>query len=86
MGLIIYVMSQFEKAKKWIETREKDLAKSLLKYKLSKEGIEEIDEKSLNSGADRVVSEANRLVKKRGREIISDISKGIGKFMNKVKK
>ncbi|MDH3972981.1 MAG: hypothetical protein OEV42_01760 [Deltaproteobacteria bacterium] len=79
-------MSNFDKAKKWIENREKDLARSVIKYKLSKEGKSGIDENTLDSGAERVVLEANKIVRERGREVISDISRGIERFVKKVRK
>jgi len=74
-------MNDFEKAKKWIKGKEKNLAKSVLKFKLSKEGKDNIDEQLLNEGAERAVLEANKIVKAKGRDIVS----GIGAFIKNKK-
>lgn len=79
------VVSHLDKAKKWIESKEKDLARSLIKYKYSKGGQVELDESSLNSTADEVVSEANNILKNRGKKVFYDISTGMETFMKKLK-
>lgn len=80
------MMNTLDKAKKWIDGKEKDLARSVIKYKLSKEGKGEVNQSTLDSSAERVVSEANKIVKERGKEVISDISRGLGNFIKKVRK
>lgn len=79
-------MTDLKDAKKWIEEKEKALAKSVIKWKLSRDGIEVPGEDALDSQSERVVKEANRIMKDRGKEVLSDIKSGIGKFMDKGRK
>lgn len=71
------------KAKKWIEDREKSLAKSVIKWKLTKEGMPIPDENSLDAGAQKVVNEANSLVKGHGKETLKELKKGLKGFCKK---
>lgn len=79
-------MPDFRNAKKWLEDKEKLLAKSVLKWKLSKDGVPLPDERTLDSGAEEVVREANRIITERGRDILKEVGSGFKGFLKGEKK
>ena len=76
-------MSEIEKAKNWLKNRQKDLARSVIKYKLTKDGERIPDDASLNASASKVVDEANRIVKAKSKDILADAADRVSKFRRK---
>ena len=76
-------MAEMKDAKRWIEEKEKALAKSVLKWKLSKEGAPVPADEALDGHSEKVVKEANRIMKERGKEVLGEIRKGFAEFMKK---
>ena len=64
-------MSEIEKAKSWLKGRQKDIARSVIKYKLTKDGERIPDDASLDASAAKVVDEANRIVKSKGKDVLA---------------
>ena len=64
-------MSEIEKAKDWFKGRQKNLARSVIRYKLTKDGGQVPNDASLDASAEKVVEEANRILKSKGRDILS---------------
>ena len=76
-------MSEIEKAKNWLKDKQKDLAKSLIKYKLTKDGEGIPDDASLDASAAKVVAEANRIVKAKSKDILAGAADRVSKFREK---
>ena len=76
-------MSEIEKAKKWLKDKQKDLAKSVIKYKLTKDGERIPDNASLDASATRVVDEANRIIKAKSKDILAGAADRVSKFRQK---
>ena len=76
-------MSEIEKAKSWLKNRQKDLAKSVIKYKLTKDGEQIPNDASLDASAARVVDEANRIVKAKGKDVLAGAADRVSKFRRK---
>ena len=76
-------MSEIEKAKSWLKNRQKDLARSVIKYKLTKDGERIPDDASLNASAVKVVDEANRIVKAKGKDVIALAADRVSKLRQK---
>ena len=76
-------MSEIEKAKNWLKNRQKDLAKSVIKYKLTKDGEPIPGDASLDASASKVIDEANRIVKAKGKDILSGAADRVSKFRRK---
>ena len=76
-------MSEIERAKNWLKNRQKDLAKSVIKYKLTKDGEQIPNDASLNASAARVVDEANRIVKAKGKDVLAGAADRVSKFRRK---
>lgn len=73
-------MSEIEKAKKWLKNRQKDLAKSVLKYKLTNDGERIPDDALLDASALKVIDEANRIVKAKGKDILAVAADRVSKL------
>lgn len=76
-------MSEIEKAKNWLKDKQKDIAKSVIKYKLTKDGERIPDDTSLDVSAAKVVDEANRIVKAKGKDVLAGAANRISKFNRK---
>lgn len=76
-------MSEIEKAKSWLKGRQKDLAKSVIKYKLTKDGERIPDDASLDASAVKVVVEANRIVKAKSKDILALAADRLSKLRQK---
>ncbi|MDT8318828.1 MAG: hypothetical protein RQ824_12700 [bacterium] len=64
-------MSEIEKAKSWLKNRQKDLARSLIKYKLTRDGERIPDDATLDASASKVIDEANSIIKTKGKDILA---------------
>ena len=73
-------MSEIEKAKSWLKGRQKDIARSVIKYKLTKDGERVPDDASLDASASKVIDEANRIVKTKGKDILAGAVDRISKL------
>ena len=76
-------MSEIEKAKNWLKNRQKDLAKSVIKYKLTKDGERIPDDASLNASAVKVIDEANRIIKAKSKDVLAGAADRISKLREK---
>jgi len=76
-------MLEIEKAKSWLKDRQKDLAKSVIKYKLTKDGERIPDDASLDASASKVIDEANRIIKTKGKDILAVAADRISKLRQK---
>jgi hypothetical protein len=76
-------MSEIEKAKNWLKNRQKDLAKSVIKYKLTKDGERVPDDALLDASAARVIDEANRILKAKSKDVIAGAADRVSKFRRK---
>ncbi len=76
-------MSEIEKAKNWLKNRQKDLARSVIKYKLTKDGERIPNDASLDASAAKVVDEANRIVKAKSKGVLADAADRVSKFRRK---
>ena len=72
--------------KKWILDKEKELAKSLLKKKHVKDGREIPDDSKLDKDAEKVVNEANKILKDRSKQALKDLKQSAKAFWKEVKK
>jgi hypothetical protein len=68
-------------ARKWVEKKQKALAKSTIKWKLSKEGHNLPDDEMLERQSEEVVKQANRIIKENGREAIKGVKSGLERFI-----
>ena len=64
-------MSEIEKAKSWLKGRQKDLARSVIKYKLTKDDERIPDDAALDASAVKVVDEANRILKDKSKDVLA---------------
>ena len=71
--------------KKWLEKKEKGIAKSAIKWKLERDGLPIPDEKALDEISQKAVSDANRIVNSRGKEVIKAAGKGVKEFVKEMK-
>ena len=76
-------MSDIEKAKSWLKGRQKDVARSVIKYKLTKDGERIPDDASLNASAEKVVDEANRIIKAKGKDVLALAADRVSKLRQK---
>ena len=76
-------MSDIEKAKSWLKGRQKDIARSVIKYKLTKDGERIPDDASLNASAEKVVDEANRIIKAKGKDVLALAADRVSKLRQK---
>ena len=76
-------MSEIEKARNWLKDKQKGLAKSVIKYKLTKDGERIPDDASLDASAAKVVDEANRILKVKSKDILAGALDRVSKFRRK---
>lgn len=76
-------MSEIEKAKNWLKNRQKDLARSVIKYKLTKDGERIPDNASLDASATKVVDEANRILKDKSKDVLALAADRLSKLRHK---
>ena len=76
-------MSEIEKAKNWLKDKQKDLAKSVIKYKLTKDGEPIPGDASLDASAAKVIDEANRILKAKSKDILAGAADHISKLRDK---
>ncbi len=76
-------MSEIEKAKNWLKNRQKDIARSVIKYKLTKDGEQIPDDASLDASASKVIDEANRIVKAKSKDVLAGAADRVSKFRRK---
>lgn len=76
-------MSDIEKAKSWLKGRQKNIARSVIKYKLTKDGERIPDDASLDASAAKVVDEANRIIKAKGKDVLALAADRVSKLRQK---
>jgi len=60
--------------------KEKDLAKSVLRWKMQKEGKAVPDEETMSRVSNSVVEEANEIIKRRGKNILEEFKSAAREF------
>ncbi|MBI4775172.1 MAG: hypothetical protein HY788_13535 [Deltaproteobacteria bacterium] len=65
--------------------KEKDLAKSLLRWKMQKEGKPAPDEETISRVSGTVVEEANEIIKRRGKNILEEFKSAAREFKKGMK-
>jgi len=73
--------SDFSSLGKRFRELEKDLTKGLVKWKLKREGRPPPDEATLDTGSERIVEEAHRVVKKSGTRILDELKTAKNEFL-----
>ena len=60
---------------KRIRSAEKKLTKELIKLKFKRDGLPTPDEEAVDRNSERIVDEANKLVKRRARSVFEELKK-----------
>lgn len=66
---------------KKIRTVEKDLTKGLIKWRIKRGGLPPADEETLDKSSERVVDEAHKIVKKRGKTVLEELKQAKKEFL-----
>ena len=66
---------------KRIRAVEKDFTKGLMKWRIRRGGLPPADEETLDKSSERVVDEAHRIVKKRGKTVIDELKQAKQEFL-----
>ena len=66
---------------KRIRAVEKDFTKGLMKWRIRRGGLPPADEETLDKSSERVVDEAHRIVKKRGKTVIDELKQARQEFL-----
>jgi len=71
----------FKDAGRWLDKKQKALARSTIKWKLSKEGQNIPDDEMLERQSEEIVREASRIIKENGMEAVKGFKAGLAGFM-----
>lgn len=66
---------------KKIRAVEKDFTKGLIKWRIKRGGLPPADEETLDKSSERVVDEAHRIVKKRGKTVLEELKQAKKEFL-----
>ena len=66
---------------KKIRAVEMDFTKGLIKWRIKRGGLPPADEETLDKSSERVVDEAHRIVKKRGKTVLEELKQAKKEFM-----
>jgi hypothetical protein len=64
-----------------VRSAEKKLTKGVIKWKLRRLGLPTPDEGTLERGSERIVDEAHRIVKDRGKGILDELKQAKAEFL-----
>jgi hypothetical protein len=71
----------FVSLSKKVRTVEKDLTKELLKWRIKRGGMPPADEETLERSSERIVDEAHKIVKKKGRTVLEELKTAKEEFL-----
>ena len=66
---------------KKIRAAEKGFTKGLIKWRIKRGGLPPADEESLDKSSERVVDEAHRIVKKRGKTVLEELKQAKKEYL-----
>jgi hypothetical protein len=66
---------------KKIRAAEKGFTKGLIKWRIKRGGLPPADEETLDKSSERVVDEAHRIVKKRGKTVLEELKQAKKEFL-----
>jgi len=66
---------------KKIRAVEKDFTKGLIKWRIKRGSLPPADEETLDKSSERVVDEAHRIVKKRGKTVLEELKQAKKEFL-----
>ena len=66
---------------KKIRAVEMDFTKGLIKWRIKRGGLPPADEETLDKSSERVVDEAHRIVKKRGKTVLEELKQAKKEFL-----
>lgn len=66
---------------KKLRTAEKGLVKEFVKWRLKRKGVPPPDEARLDQGAEQVVEEAHKIIKKTGRRLFEELKEAKTEFL-----
>lgn len=66
---------------KKIRAVEKDFTKGLIKWRIKRGDLPPADEETLDKSSERVVDEAHRIVKKRGKTVLEELKQAKKEFL-----
>jgi len=66
---------------KKVRSAEKKLTKGLIKWKLRRVGLPAPDEETLERGSERIVGEAHKIMKERGKGILDELKQAKEEFL-----
>ena len=69
----------------WIHEREKDLAKSLIRWKLRRKGMSVPDDNLLEERADSLVEGVHQVMKERGQKVYQEFKEAARDLSKKAK-
>lgn len=78
--------SDFSSFGKKIREVEKDLTKGLIKWRIKRGGLPPADEETLDESSERVVDEAHRIVKRRGKTVLEELQQAKKEFLKAYRK
>ena len=64
-----------------VRSAEKKLTKGLIKWKLRRVGLPTPNEETLDRGSERIVDEAHRIMKERGKGILGELKQAKEEFL-----
>ena len=73
--------SDFSSFGKKIRAAEKDFTKGLIKWRIKRGGLPPADEETLDKSSERVVDEAHKIVKKRGKTVLEELKQAKKEFL-----
>ena len=66
---------------KKIRAVEKDFTKGLIKWRIKRGGLPPADDETLDKSSERVVDEAHKIVKKRGKTVLEELKQAKKEFL-----
>ena len=66
---------------KKIRAVEKNFTKGLIKWRIKRGGLPPADEETLDKSSERVVDEAHKIVKKRGKTVLEELKQAKKEFL-----
>ena len=73
--------TDFSSFGKKIRSAEKDFTKGLIKWRIKRGGLPPADEDTLDKSSERIVDEAHRIVKRRGKTVIEELKQAKKEFL-----
>ena len=64
-----------------LRSAEKKLTKGLIKWRFKRVGLPTPDEEALDKGSERIVDEAHKIMKRRGRTVLEELKQAKEEFL-----